>query len=289
MVLKYEEILNTLGRLDEWLNGLGISPKSDRIHQAIDVLREADEGWKEFRRSGKPSKIGNVDRYYFGLIETLEFYDIFTAFEKEQASVLVPKLSAALSGPFLPANETVDNAGGRNVMFELALGSEWRLRGLDVRIGEPDLTLNIQGARYLVECKRPFREQSIRPNIRAAAEQLKQKLGSESEANVFGIIAISVSRILNPGDRILTVLTSKDTRRLGDQLERMMHESERHWARLGMDPRIVAVLFHVATPGVVENEDRLYRMTYQTVIPVGGKRAGFEMLEQVLPPLYGEG
>jgi hypothetical protein len=103
---------------------------------------------------------------------------------------------------------------------------------------------------------------------------------------VFGIIAISVSRMLNPGNRVLTVPTKNGVHRLGDRLLAMMQESARHWANLRTDPRIVAVLFHAATPGIVENEDRPYRVTYLTGMPVGPKGPAFEKLVEILTPLY---
>ncbi len=194
---RFSEILGTLEHLDRWLTSLGIKPNRDRIHRALEVVRQAHEGWKKLRETGKPTKIGNVDDYYFGLVEAMEFCDVFRAFRCENPASLGTKLERALSGPFRPADETTKNSHGRNTMFELALAADLKLRGADVAIGEPDIKLTIDNHRFLIECKRPFREDSIRANIRGAADQLESSL--KADAGATGIIAISVSRLFNPG------------------------------------------------------------------------------------------
>src|SRR5256884_3775177 len=97
-----------------------------------------------------------------GLVEALEFSDIFRAFEKDDPKVIGPKLERALSGPLRPADETPKNSDGRNTMFELAFAAQLRLRGAEVSVGEPDIAVTLSGRRFLIECKRPFREDSVR-------------------------------------------------------------------------------------------------------------------------------
>jgi len=84
---KFSEILETLKSLDGWLVSLGIKSNTDRIHHAVEIVEKANEGWKKFRESNETTRIGNVDDYYFGLVEALEFSDIFRAFEKYDPKV----------------------------------------------------------------------------------------------------------------------------------------------------------------------------------------------------------
>ena len=108
------------------------------------------------------------------VVEALEFSDIFRAFEKDDPKVIGPKLERALSGPLRPVDETTKNADGRNIMFELALAAQLRLNGAQVSSGEPDIAVMLSGRRFLIECKMLFREDSVRANVRGAAEQLKE-------------------------------------------------------------------------------------------------------------------
>ena len=133
---KYSEIITALTQLDPWLRGLGINPCFDRVHHALETVKKAQEGTRQFIATGKSPHVQDPSELTFGITEALEFYDVFNAFRTEPERILAPMLDRALSGPFHPANETCQNSDGRNIMFELALGAEWRQRGLDVAIGE---------------------------------------------------------------------------------------------------------------------------------------------------------
>jgi hypothetical protein len=280
---KFSEILTALENLDAWLTKLGIKPKTDRVHRAIEVVRQAQEGWRKLRETGKPAKIGNIEDYYFGMIEAFEFCDIFRAFEKERPEFLAPKLERALSGPFRPAEETHKNSDGRNTMFELALAADLRLGGADVCVGEPDIKLTLDNQLFLVECKRPFREHSIHANVRGAADQLARQLRNDQDAA--GIIAISVSRVFNPGTKLFVAPSEEDRERFGDRLEAMMREREDDWNNYNLHPATVAVLFHVRTPGVFEDQNLLTKMSYACVTSTGHAKDRFGILEKKLKPL----
>lgn len=246
--IKFSEILETLKSVDGWLVNLGIKSNTDRIHCAIEIVEKADKGWKNRRENHEPTKIGNVDSFHFGLVEALEFSNIFRAFEKDDPKVIGPKLKRALSGPLPPADETTKNADGRNIMFELALAAQLRLGGAEVSVGEPDIAVTLSGTRFLIECKRPFREDSVRANVRGAADQLKGHLNADSEAA--GIVAISVSRILNPGTKLFVAATEAAKERLGDRIEQLMNETEKSWKKSEFHAQTAAVLFHVSTPAI---------------------------------------
>ena len=279
---KFSEILDALKSLDGWLASLGIKSKTDRIHHAIEIVEKANKGWKNLRESNEPTKIGRVDDYYFGLVEALEFSDIFRAFENEDSKLIAPKLARALSGPLCPADETPRNSDGRNSMFELGFAAQLRLRGAEVYLGEPDIAVILSKRRFLIECKRPFREESISANVRGAAEQLKVHLEADSAAG--GILALSATRILNPGTKLFVVPTEAARERLGDRVEQLMREKEHAWKKYDFHPRVAAVCFHVSTPGVIEDRDLFTMMSYVVARPVG-KEYGFEILSKALPEL----
>jgi len=280
--IKFFEILERLKDVDRWFLSLGIRSNTDRIHYAVEIVEKAYKGWKKFRESNEPTKIGNVDEYYFGLVEALEFTDIFRAFEKDDPKVIGPKLERALSGPLRPADETTKNTDGRNTMFELAFAAQLRLAGAEVSVGEPDIAVTLSGKRFLIECKRPFREDSVKANVRGAAEQLKAYLEADSEAA--GIVAISVARILNPGTKLFVAASESAKERLGDRIELLMRETEKSWKKDEFHSRIATVLFHVSTPGVIEDRDLFTMMSYVVARPVGNEYK-FEILRKALPEL----
>lgn len=273
-------LLADFEKLDSWLQRLGLAPKNDRVHHAIEILREAEAISKGERAAPKSG-----EKFVFGLTEALEIHDIFMAFKDENPTpVLREKVARAFSGPLRPADETSANADGRNVMFELSVAAELRLRGLPIQIGEPDILLDIAPG-FFVECKRPFKESSICPNIRSAANQLGENL--KNDEGTFGMIAVSASRLLNAGDKLF-VAPSEDigTERLGDMLETLGRESQRHWRTMERNPRICAVLFHVSTPAIFQNRDIISHLSYVQVFAIGRETDETRILQDAITKAF---
>ena len=150
---KYSDLLRRLEGFDAWLIGMGLTPRpNDRVHEAIKILRKADEASRKGHETGIYSDIQPGD--WFPIIEALEAHDVFTAFQNEPSPAIAAELKRALSGPIQPVDENPKNRDGRNIWFELALAAEWKLRGASVCIEEPDLRLVRDGIAFLVACKR---------------------------------------------------------------------------------------------------------------------------------------
>jgi hypothetical protein len=239
---EYSDLLRPLEGFDPWLTSLGLRPRpNDRIHEAFKVLRKAEEASRKGQETGIYSEIQSGD--WFQIIEALDAHDVFTAFCDDRSPAVAAALKRALSGPVDPIKENEKNRDGRNIWFELALAAEWKLRGASVSIEEPDLRLTRDGITFLVACKRPANEQSIKANIHNAIRQLQCNLDKIS--NAFGVAAISLSCVFNPGDRVF----SGEMNELGTVLNDEFAKHEQYLLSI-KDPRICCVMFHIATPSV---------------------------------------
>lgn len=247
--LTYSDLLCRLEGFDPWLTRLGLTPNpTDRIHKAFKVLSKAEEASRKGQETANYIDIRPSD--WFPIIEALEAHDVFTAFQNDPSDQITNALKRALSGPPQPIDEnSKNNRDGRNIWFELALASEWRLRGASVTVEEPDLQLTRDGLVFKVACKRPAKEQTIGANIREAIKQLQQNLNG-TPPNTFGVAAISLSCILNPGDKVFSGELEVLGKLLGSELDRQIA----HLVSID-DPRICSVMFHVATPGISEGVD----------------------------------
>lgn len=276
--LKFADLLATLKRLEPWLKELGIDPKNDRIHSAIDVLRQAEAISKAGR---KPPEGKESERFYFGLIEAIEIHDIFLAFEKAASPGVKDKLARALSGPHHPADETPRNSDGRNIMFELSLAAELLLRGVPrVEVGEPDIALRV-GPNYFFECKRPENCHSLRSSIRAAARQLKRNL--EQHEGACGVVAISTSRIFNRGDKLFVTNSGESgLKQLGELLKKVARSSEPTWPKAEMHPNICGLLFHVSTPAILKAERLITKLSYAQMFSVGKETEQAYLLRKIM-------
>lgn len=274
---QYRKLLESVEGFDKWLLSLGLTPRSDdRIHRAFAVLRMADEAIRKGRETGEYASI--KPEHLFPLVEALEAHDIFNAFEKDSSKALSDSLKRALSGPYQPVDEKSEaSRDARNVWFELALAAEWKLLGATVHLAEPDLQLIRDGATFLVACKRPANEHSVRANIRSAISQLRDNLSSASDG-VFGVIAISLSRVLNPG----TKLWRGDIEQLGHHVYSKMIQYDAHWQSASVDPRICAILFHAATPSTFGEKVDVTRASYTVARPLKQISSGTKIFEEYM-------
>lgn len=261
--LNYSDILRDLQGFDHWLGSLGVPVRSmDRAHYAIQKLQTSHQAFVD--RTDHATRVSKSD-YLFALTEAVELRDVYCAFNHHhQTAELRDRLTRALSGPHLPEAENQKNRDGRNVMFELALGAEWALCGGKVELVEPDLALRMPTRSYLVACKRPESEHGIRAAVKDAASQLQTVL-SNTGTDHFGIVAVSLSRILNQGKAFFGGTYAQ----LSALVNGLMGIHRSDWRTTDFHPRNIAVLFYAHTPA--DWGDGLYRMSAIRVVEASGE------------------
>jgi hypothetical protein len=240
--ITYWQILGELEGFDAWLNTQGITVQpNDRIHQALKWLRKAAEASQRGRETGNFTRIEPRD--WFFMVEALEAHNVFRAFRDDPTAAFTAELRRALSGPEHPTLETTSNRDGRNVWYQLALGAAWKLRGAQVEIREPDLRIYREGFTFLLACKRPAKDHSVHANIRGAVTQLREALSS-MPPGTYGVVAINLTCVLNPGDKVLV----GDPAGLGRIVESYIEKHAKDLRSIN-DPRICCALFDATTPG----------------------------------------
>jgi hypothetical protein len=276
-IASFEETSKVLDQLDGWLQSLGIEPKRDRWHQAAGMVQRAREQREIVERGGS---VKPIDNYVDGLFEAMEIYQVMQAFQGNTSEALKEKLKRALYGPYSPFDEQPKNSSARNTMFELSLAADWKNRGLDVEVGEPDVRIRFQKATFQIECKRPFSENSVSSNIAEAASQLGDVLELPGNENDYGVVAISLSRVFTKGNLMCTAPEGTGRHVINGMLEQMLNENSDEW-ELGrfreFHDRIVAVMFHLATPWDVRSE-RLIHLSTSNFIGTGQNTTGWTVL-----------
>jgi hypothetical protein len=302
--------VSRLDALEQWLDELGMN-RHDRVHQAIRKVRE-HYFWKTPPDVNEPwyaRTLLDAER------DVIEFLNILDAFQSEPPELIAPKIERASSGRLSPVDERAEKADARNVQFELSLAAEWRLNGLDVKIGEPDFTLFVGTTKFIVECKRPYSEGSVRSNIKSANRQLAPQL--DKDANAFGAIAISVSRILVPPEcalisesllpsvqrdpeRHLRAILRESRERAYTQEDimlkfirglgpRMAALAERiRWRNFDCHERVVAIYIHAAPP-FAHADGGSGRLAVSLICPVGTAGPAFTYLQSATDTAYNQG
>jgi hypothetical protein len=276
--IRYSTVLAELKGFDEWLQRLGVPlQQADRAHRAIRILEKAERAVQD-QLEDSEAGISKTE-YLFSLTEALELHDVYVAFQNHPVDKVRERLIRALNGPALPEHEAQNNRDGRNIMFELALGAEWSQYGAEVDLVEPDLFVKTSDANYFVACKRPDFEHGIKAAVHDAASQLRGVL-SNDQAESFGVIAISLSRILNRGRNFF----SGTHQQLTNLLQLIMEEHLHTWRNAHFHPRNIAVLLHAHTPA--DWGDGLFRMSTSVLAATTSGRAIPDQFKKSINRLY---
>lgn len=249
----YQEILDKLKDLDSWLSSLGLSKQADRIRLHISNIRKLQQAYQNGMLRELTENQGKV-KLMWSLIEAMEFADIYFALCNYERNVLRKKLKDALKGPVDPSKETHKSNVGRNTMFELNLAGRLHCQEVPVYLKtNPDILCKIGLRKIYIQCKRPFLEDKISRNISTARRQLTRDLNNSEDKSARGLIAISVSRVRNPGGKVFLAESESEMKRLGQDLQTLgKPHSDKFWAK-NIDTRIIGILFHIITPAFVED------------------------------------
>jgi hypothetical protein len=250
----YQEIFDGLNGFEKWLDQIGITFSNHRIRTAVSKVQELESIWRDEKRKLELIQKDGIGPYLWALTEVYEFRDIYKALmDYDDKESLKIKLTEALRGPADPVLETSDTNMGRNIMFELNLASFLYNRGLEISLKiNPDILCEFEGVKILIQCKRPFVKNKISKNHTNAKKQLIRDLNESKDKSARGIIAISISRIINKGDMILTVNNKEEIyEALVKEMEKITGKYARHRKSFG-DNRIIGVLYHYITPASIK-------------------------------------
>lgn len=208
----------------------------------------------------------------WSFVESIEFVDAMDALWAQGCDVPRSVLNRALQGPADAYLEDSNSNLGRNTMFEITIAGRAAQAGLRPQLGgEPDVFFEFAGRRMFVQCKRVFSEKAVAKRIAEAAKQLKRDLRASCNPRDCGLVAISVSRLINAGDKMLIIPTENDIPgALGREIDDLITKHKKVCKDVE-DPRIAGILFHVVTPSFVE-ELKLFTVAQSaTVYHIPGK------------------
>lgn len=199
--------------------------------------------------------------YIITLTESTEFGEILPFLRTCEPNVIRPKLRNVLRGPLLPTDEDADSNQARNILFELNLAARLHRAGFKPVVGErPDVACEVDGKWLFFECKRPFSSGKVSKLITKAARQLKSDLAARPGAR--GVIAISLSKVMNAGDRLYKFDREAEGRvGLADALTREAQSFRRTEEKL-FGSKIVGMVYHVITPAL-NREFEMYYVVQQ--------------------------
>lgn len=253
-MITYSELADQVDTTVEWLSGMGINPSRVQRHRDNNrMLADAQRSNQidQLRKTLGPEKSREI---FWSWVESFEIVEVCRSLQNVDRRELLPVLRLAVEGPTDAfAESALNNSNAsRNFVFELVIAAKLARAGLEPHIGEPDVAADFQGYRLLIQCKRPFSTARVHENIIKAGSQLRRDLKKLPDTKIgIGLVAISISKILNQGDKIFEVPSRNDLRdALGGEIDDFWNKHKDSFINLSAD-RIAGALIHLSTPTAI--------------------------------------
>ena len=241
-----QEIAEDYEAAVSWLASAGFPIERGRLaeyRKAVDTLATdfPAHGW------GDLSDAARRDLVCTTLLEVREMISIYRGLSGLDDPAATRDIKLYLKGPFSAVCEMPHNASNRprNIGFELYLNALFAYAGFKPVYGtNADLSFNVEDQVFFVEAKRPTNAMAAADLISDANKQLTRRLNERHSHKAKGIIALDLTKIINPESKVLPVLNeahlydlmfNEDRRQIG-ALSEVWH-SKKH-------KRVVGVLLH---------------------------------------------
>lgn len=258
--ISYDDFSQSLNSAIDWINTLGISYEKSRVgeyRRAIRTLLEIYES-NDFTNAKK-----EFPRLVTAVYESNDLITIHKGFSGKYDREINEHLKKYLKGPADYRSEMTSSSSNlsRNIAFELLVSSKLVFAGLklDFRI-KTDIAAYFDNRSVLFECKRPQTIDTLESNIKKAFKQLERKYKNPECSRHRGIIAIDVSKLLNP-DFKLYVQPNANAIDAGltHILDKFIQQNDHLW-QLSRNKKTIAILFRYALMAI--NQEKGEMLTY---------------------------
>lgn len=200
------ELLEDFNAAVAWIASVGFAVERGRIAEYQRVLTKAVDryemhGWA-FENQEHAQQVCTT------LLETRELVSIHRGLSGLAESAALREIPHFLKGPFQPTNELSGNSSNRprNIGFELYLTALFTSANMQPIYGtDADLCFEHNGHLFFVEAKRPSAPHRVSKLIKDASKQLKQRLKSSKDDTARGLIALDLTKVINPANKVMPV------------------------------------------------------------------------------------
>jgi hypothetical protein len=256
----FQEKATQIQRAADWLDSLGISFYRTRIGKYLKDIERLNTAYEK----GSIQQLldnGEFPQHVNSLFESSELIYIHEGLKTVSTEHLFPRLRDFTKGSeFVTAESTRSLSNkGRDIGFELFTASLFAHASFQPNFStDADLMATNEMGTFFVECKRPQFDHSVRSNVRGAANQLNKRLTDpRNPEGAFGLIALSVSKIINPTQKLLVVSSEEVIHdMLGSESEIFINAQQQHWRKIE-NRRILGLIILIRTPAVIKSHSLL--------------------------------
>lgn len=202
----YSKISDRYKSSIQWLEDIGLhigNKRLDRYSKSLDYLSNNYKDLKvEEYRKFYPEAVNTL----FEVTAITEIFESLGDEKLENLSGAIEKLKKAITGPDYVGDETSSSQEARNYLFELMTMAKFHQPDKNIHAmlnSETDTGINFLDKKIYIECKRIHSKKKLEKNIRDASNQLKKVLAFKKDKGKRGIIALDISKLINPEFELL--------------------------------------------------------------------------------------
>lgn len=228
----YEDIFERYSDAIKWMIDVGVQIGTGRTSHYEKIVGY----WKDSYKTASAEEGKKIfPDFVSSMFEIHDFMDVYEAFQNvppDRLTSIVHKLNKAVNGPINAMEETPKSTTARNFLFEAVVAAKANnpSNGIQAILhAESDTGISIEGKKIWVECKRISTPDNIESNIRGASKQLESILKKKVGSGHRGIVALDVSKIVNPKDQIFV---SNNDSELLESVDQMMDKFIRKYSSI---------------------------------------------------------
>lgn len=232
-------------------NGIGRHTRFHVYRDNIEWLRARDAEKDRAQVHAQLSDEGRLTEVLSAFTESIELVETISTLR--QSGIVIPQelLRRAFSGPADAYQEDHTSNQARNAMFELSIGASAARQSLmpKLSIGNPDVSFKFDGRNVKMECKRVISENKVERRLHEGIQQLEKSV--QLGAGDVGLVAISLSKLVNPGDKFL--IADNPHQALSDHVTNMLRINEQKLSAMHR-PAVAGFIFYLSSATYVPNK-----------------------------------
>lgn len=207
------------------------------------------------------------------LYEVSQINFIYESLSKIKDQNLIKQLKKIIKGPVSYQEESIKTSSNeaRNFQFELYILSALMNSGIleYKQIGNHDISFEYKNKIIIIECKRVQSTQQIRNRIKEAGKQIQK---SNTLKLINGIVALDISKIINPNFDILVASNKESLGRLLTNIaNNFANHNSKFWNNEFKYKKVTAIILRFSTVAYLSDQKLLNFCSHQDVRILPGR------------------
>lgn len=257
--ISFRDKSSKIEEICSWFSEHGIKIDRSRINTYRAHINEMADYYEE----GKVDdllRLRSMHDLVNSSFEVAELIQIYDGLSDLKSKPFIDKLIEINKGPIWLNKENASSSNrARNTAFELHIAARYSKAGYEIDLSdEADIIVTDHQYELFIECKRPLTDKSIHSNVKDALNQLKKRYCSSKSSKIIrGLIALSISRVINQDMYLLPSNTTDD---LNMKLQSInldfIGQYKTKWSNPD-DKRTIGVLIYLGLPAIIKDQNIL--------------------------------